>query len=154
PNRWKFPLRINNQVELAFDTAGSVLLFDSVGQREDRSFGRSRGLNFAHLDELGAWRDQKKVAALRAAFSEEHPNRLYFEPSTAQGYDVFKDLWDEAESSPVMRRVFVGWWAHEPYRVSRDRVDVWERYGHEHFSDDERLWLETVSDRYDVRISA
>ena len=128
----------------------STLLFDYAGVRDNSNLGRSKGLNFFYGDEVGSWRDPKAVDAIKAALSERHPHRLFFWISTARGWNVFKQMWDEAGEAVSTRRSFVAWWMHEGYRI--DEGDPrWPRYDGR-LTRDEKVLAKSVRREYDVEI--
>jgi hypothetical protein len=47
-----------------------------------------------------SWGDQKGLDSLRHALAENNPNRLYIFESTALGYNLFFDMWEEAKERP------------------------------------------------------
>ncbi len=143
PRGWKQRGRLDNFGMLAWDN-GSRLMFSAASTRRSKSFGRSRGLNYLHADEVGAWPDQTRVAALRAALSKRHPQRLYLWPSTAQGYGVFWEMWKTAQTAVTQKAIFIPPWRHELYRIERSQRAMWERYGEMPATPEERQWLDAV----------
>lgn len=128
----------------------STLVFDYAGVRDNSNLGRSKGLNFLYADEVGSWTDEKAVDSLKAALSERHPHRFYAWVSTARGYNVWKDMWDEAKDAVSTRRVFVPWWRHEGYRI--EATDArWERYDGR-MTADEKILAREVKREFGVEI--
>jgi hypothetical protein len=119
PKGYKVPIKTHNRNELVFAN-GSRLAYLSAGKGKNSGLGRSRALNFIHATEASSWGDQKGIDSLKAAMSETNPNRLYIFESTALGYNVFYDLYNEAiEAAPRQKAFFIGWWAKHTYSFKR-----------------------------------
>jgi hypothetical protein len=89
---------------------------------------------------------------LRASRSDRHPSRLYTWASTAQGHGVLWDAWREHAHSPTTRRIFIPAWRHDLNRVPQETRAIWDAYGQERLTDDEKLWMRVVKDAYDYEI--
>src|SRR5262249_5848844 len=114
----------------------------------------SRGINFLHADEVGSWQDDQAVAALRAAFSKKHPQRLYVWNSTARGIgSVFHQMWQTAEQATAQRAIFLAWWPREDFTIAKADKRLWKTYGTRERSPSERLWIDAVKRRYKVTIT-
>lgn len=96
---------------------GSQLQYLSAGVKRNSGLGRSRAFNFAHCSEMCKWGDMTGLDALIRALAEEHPARLYVFESTALGFNMFNDMWEEAKESPSQKAFFIGWWAKHTYRL-------------------------------------
>lgn len=154
PTAYRFPTRINNRNILAWTSPNnSRLIYASAGKRAGSNLGRSRGINFAIMDEVASWMDQQAIVALQAAFSKRHPDRLYAAVSTARGFGPFKAMWDTATTAVSQRAIFLSWFQHGGYRIERTDRRLWERYGRLRPDADERLWMSIVKKRYHVTIS-
>jgi len=127
PKGWQIPVIAHNRNELRLAN-GSVLQYLSAGRGRNSGLGRSRALNFVHATEISSWGDQKGIDSLRAAMAQENPNRLYIFESTALGYNVFYDMWNESkESEPSQKAIFIGWWAKDTYRFKEGSA-LYKRY--------------------------
>ena len=116
PKGWKIPIVAHNRNELRLAN-GSVLQYLSAGKGRNSGLGRSRALNFVHATEISSWGDQKGIDSLMAALATENPNRLYIFESTALGFNVFHDMWEDAKDASDQKAIFIGWWAKDTYRV-------------------------------------
>jgi hypothetical protein len=151
-DRYRVPLRADNEKMLAWSN-GSRLLWSQSATRQKGAktkLGRGRGLSYLHADEFDAWTDPRAVMGLRASRSDRHPCRLYTWASTAQGYGVLWAAWREHEHSATTRRVFIPAWRHDLNYVQRANRAVWDLYGSDRLSEEERLWLHAVRGQYDV----
>lgn len=114
PKGWRIPVIAHNRNELRLSN-GSVLQYMSAGKGKNSGLGRSRALSYTHATETSSWGDQKGIDSLRAALAQVNPNRLFCFESTALGYNVFYDMWNEAKASPTQIAIFIGWWAKDSY---------------------------------------
>jgi len=153
PKSHRYPVNTNNADMLEWGPPnGSILMFAAVAKREGTAdnLGRSKGINYLHADECGAWPNQSAVSTLQAALAEEFPERLYVWGSTAQGPNVFKDQWDTAQHAATQRAIFIGWWRHRGYRVRRGTA-LWKQYAGE-ATRDEQTWMRAIKRRYAVTL--
>jgi len=152
PREYRRQIQVNNR-GIARWTNGSRLSFKHAGKRQGSSLGRSRGINFLHADELGSWPDQSAISALRASLSQKNPLRLYLWNSTARGIGTpFHDMWKTAEHAVTQRAIFLAWWMDPRRRIERHQEELWDRYGDDEKTEDERLWTAAVFERYGVLI--
>lgn len=109
-----------------------------------KGVGRSDTLTNVHLSEFAFWPGDKKstlIGILQAVPSL--PGTMVVIESTANGYDEFKDLWDEAVSAwdrgerDGFQPIFFAWWEMEEYRrpvppgfeTTEDERALMEAYG-------------------------
>lgn len=109
PPRFKVKVIRHNRGALVLAN-GSRLQYMNAGKQKNSGLGRSRALNYVHATECSSWGDQKGLDSLRHALAEQNPNRLYVFESTALGYNLFFDMWEEAKKDPAQRAIFIGWW--------------------------------------------
>lgn len=161
PREYRWPMPVNNRGMLRWTNA-SRLSFKAAGSKAKSRLGRSRGLNFLHADEVGAWTMMNAVSALRASLSKRHPARLYNWNSTAQGLNTpFHDMWKTAGKVPTQRQIFLAWWMHELYRLEKPTTasstltrDLWGTYAVDAPDTEERQWIAEVKRRYGHTITA
>lgn len=98
-------------------TNGSILDYLVAGtKRTNVALGQSRALNFLHATEMSSWGSDEGLASLRASLAQKHPHRLYIWESTAKGFNMFKDMYDQAEEDEISQKAFfIGWWMKEDY---------------------------------------
>ena len=133
---------------------GSVLSYLVAGTKKGtQGLGRSRGLNFIHATEVSSWGSHEGVASLQAALAQQHPHRLYIWESTARGYNLFKDMWDDANADRLTQcPFFIGWWSKEDYAFRRGSKE-YKEYWDGSLDDIEQQLVDEVARRYDFRIS-
>lgn len=124
PRRWKPRLEAHNRKEFVFRLSGgriSRIQYQVAGtKKKGGALGRSKGNAYAHATEMSSWGDQEGLMSLKASLAEKNPYRLYVWESTARGFNGFYDMCEEAQRALSQRFIFVSWWAHELYRVSRE----------------------------------
>ncbi len=118
PRELRVRVRSHNRNMLSLAN-GSVLHYLIAGTKKKGSFGQGRGLNFVHATELSRYGDPEAWASFVSALAEENENRLYLYESTARGYNLFYEIWEEALDSTEKVALFLGWWTKETYRVKR-----------------------------------
>lgn len=114
----------HNRYEFVFDFGNgtiSRLQYQIAGSRAsgNNKLGRAKGNAFLHATEMAFWGDQDSASSLRNALAEINPNRLYIWESTANGFNGFEESWRIATKAKTQRAIFIGWWAHELYRIDR-----------------------------------
>lgn len=123
PRKWKPRKEAHNAEEFVFRLPGgrmSRLQYQVAGTKKGGALGRSKGNAYAHSTEMSSWGDQEGMMSLKASLAETNPNRLYLWESTARGFNAFYDMWEEAQAAMSQRAIFVSWWAHELYRLSKE----------------------------------
>lgn len=127
PKAWRIESRQHNRNQFVFNNKSGIV-YMIAGSRAKSKLGRSKALTFLHATEIGSWGDNREgLAALQASLAEKHPHRLFVYESTANGYDMFYDMWESAESAVTEKAIFVPWWMNEFYSVTRDS-DVYKTY--------------------------
>ena len=159
PDGFRLPVEVNNDDMLRFGRnakghGGSRLMYQIAGQsrRKRAKLGRGRGVNYLHGDELGYWQDQKSIGGLVSSLARENPRRFYSLGGTANGFDVLWEMWRDAERQVTRRRIFVGWWRNEHYRVEQG-TPLFDAYGVSDPTEDEWLWIRAIKKQYDFSIS-
>ena len=155
PRGWRIPIVAHNRNELRLAN-GSVLQYMSAGKGRNSGLGRSRALNFVHATEISSWGDQKGIDSLMAALAQENPNRLYIFESTALGFNVFHDMWNEAkESHPTQKAIFIGWWAKDIYRFAEGTPEYERWWGvYPKLTEAEAETANMVKEAYDWTITS
>lgn len=118
PRKYRVKVRSHNRNMLSLAN-GSVMHYLVAGTKRKGSFGQGRGLNFVHATELSRYGDPEAWASFVSSLAENHPNRLYIYESTARGYNLFNEIWEEALDSTEKRAIFLSWWTKETYRIKR-----------------------------------
>src|SRR5215472_2936988 len=116
PRGLRVGIRRHNKTLLELNN-GSILDYLVAGtKRTNVALGQSRALNFLHATEMSSWGSDEGVASLRASLAQKHPHRLYIWESTAKGFNLFKDMYDQAQQDTLSQKAFfIGWWMKEDY---------------------------------------
>lgn len=153
PRAYSCPRKAHNRAMFSF-VNGSRLLYQVAGTRSADTkkaspIGQSRGLNFLHATECGSWADEEQLERLSASLAERHPHRLYVFESTARGYNLWYDMWQDAQHAISIRPIFVGWWRKELNRVEPGSP-AYETYWDGKWTGDERIKAKVIQKRYGV----
>jgi hypothetical protein len=91
-NKKKVPLKYNSRNELYNEGNGARY---SIGTAQNTEFGRSKTITNLHLSEAAFYNYLMKI--ITGAGQAITPTGHFVIETTANGYNEFKDLWDEAE---------------------------------------------------------
>lgn len=106
--------KYNNRREFHFERLNSRWRVATAGSK---GVGRSKTLNFFHGSEAAFWSDlQQVLAGLGQALTKDAVQIL---ESTANGYNEFKDLWDDGAN---WEPKFYEWWKTPEYRQRFESV--------------------------------
>lgn len=151
PPMWKQPIVQHNRNQLLLAN-GSLLQYKVAGIKETskKSLGRSSALSFGHMTEVAYWGDPQQIASLKSSMAEENPNRFFNWETTANGFNHFNDMWNDAHGSVSVRPIFVTWWSNEFYRAKRGTAKFKQYWGERgRATEQERDWIRQVKAEYD-----
>jgi hypothetical protein len=143
---WHIGLKHHNRNHLILDNR-SRLTYQVASSRNDR-LGQGKGMSFGHFSECSSWDNDEGLMSLNASLAETNPSRLYIYESTAQGYNLWHDMWKDAKNSMAQKAIFLGWWMHERYVVKKDS-NIYRVYWDGKLDADERMWVKHVKSLYD-----
>lgn len=157
PYEWRRQMRKHNRNMFSFENRSRLkyMVAGTVKKKSSGALGRSAALSFLHATEMSSWADDEGLASLRTSLAEHNENRLYIWESTARGFNLFYDMWEEAKKAVTQRAIFVSFWANEFYRARRDGEiyrAYWGKSGKPTAA--ERSWIRDVKTLYDVTIDA
>jgi len=151
PIKYKQPVKAHNRTQLIFGNR-SKIAYQVAGTRKTKNgLGRSKGLTFLHATEVAFWGDADGIASLEASLAENHPNRLFIWETTANGFNHFKDTWDDAKNAFTRKAIFIGWWRNEFYKVKRG-TSLYDVYHDGRMTPAERKWVREIKQIYDFDI--
>jgi hypothetical protein len=154
PEEWQKGIVAHNVNQLVLEN-GATLEYKVAGlkQTSSKTLGRSSALVFGHMTEPAFWGDGSQISALRATFAEHNPVRFYHWESTANGFNHFQRLWQEAKASSTIKAIFISWWANDYYRCKAGSA-LFERYWGKkgRATPEERDWAREVLELYAVSI--
>lgn len=128
PDSMKPSLKASNAKEVVFDNEQGTGLKSKIRcmTAGAKGLGRSLTLNYLHLSELAFWEGdvQETLTGLMQAFTGK-PDSILIIESTANGYEKFKDIWDDAVSGDNdYIPLFVGWNELEDYVAPYDGFEL------------------------------
>ena len=151
PKSHAIPTVQNNRYGLQLRN-GSTLAYLVAGVRKNSGLGRSRGLNFVHATECSSWGDQAGLESLTKSLGQRYPARLYIWESTAQGFNLFYNMWEEAKRDELIKKgIFIGWWAKETYAFD-EGTPLYQKYAEQEPSKDEKEKMELVKVKYNFDV--
>jgi hypothetical protein len=153
PKSHPLPIRKHNRNGLVFENGSMIDYLVAGTQKRKGALGRSRALNFMHSTETAQYGDVEGWESLMSSLSDTYPWRLYVVESTAHGYNLFENAWQDSISDDLTKRaVFIGWWQHDEYLIPKG-TPLFQRYGYDRLSDDEVETAKIVKETYDWTIT-
>ncbi len=118
PAKWKVGILTNSREVIKFEN-GSELYFLYTSNRADNKgqAGRGNSFNYLHASEVAYFRSEEDYNSIQSALSDKHPLRLYLYESTANGYNLFYDLWESAKRGKGSKAIFIGWYMKQDNRL-------------------------------------
>lgn len=112
--------KYNTRRELHFEALNSKWRVATAGKKD---VGRSKTLQMWHGSEAAFWDDlQHMLVGIKPALT---PASICILESTANGFNEFKDLWDEAND---WERLFYEWWETPEYRYEFESPEAEQRF--------------------------
>lgn len=163
PDEMKPQIKKSNAKELVFDSEKGTGLKGIIKcmTAGNTTVGRSDTFQNLHISEYGFWGGKKKDTLI--GLLQSVPNTkdtMIVVESTANGYDDFKDMWDDAvEGKSDFIPVFCAWWELDEYRkeyngfeLNDEEIELKELYN----LDDEQLawrrWCIQTNCRGDINL--
>lgn len=163
PDEMKPQIKKSNAKELVFDSEKGTGLKGIIKcmTAGNTTVGRSDTFQNLHISEYGFWGEKKKDTLI--GLLQSVPNTkdtMIVVESTANGYDDFKDMWDDAvEGKSDFIPVFCAWWELDEYRkeyngfeLNDEEIELKELYN----LDDEQLawrrWCIQTNCRGDINL--
>lgn len=154
PRQLAYPIVDDNKTLMSFNVGGklSILDFLVAGKRRG-TLGASRAYRFAHLTEVANYGDSEGLENFLQTLSENHPDRLFIKESTANGFNHYHTMCQQAKHDPVSQKfTFIGWWAREDQRIERDDPR-WAGVMEEEKSEEELELIMEVAHEYGVAVT-
>lgn len=141
PRAMRYEIVDDNKTLMSFNVNGkrSMIDFLYAGSRRT-TLGASRSYRFAHMTEVGNYGDSDGLENFIQTLSENHPDRLFIKEGTANGYNHFFTMCEQARIDIHRQRFcFVGWWSRDDQRLDPSIPDQAALY-HEYM--DGQPWTE------------
>jgi hypothetical protein len=151
PPTHRLKMLTNNRDFMEFENRSRMFMQTGGGVSRKGSKGRGKGIMFGHGTEISSWDDEESLASILSSLAETNPLRLYAWESTARGYDLFHDMFVEAEDAVTQRAMFIGWWRNELYRKEKDSNE-YQVYWDGKLTGQESEWCQAVKMQYGFEI--
>jgi hypothetical protein len=153
---YELPAVIQDNRDQLLLSNNSMFQYKVAGLNEtsSKALGRSSALSYAHCTEVAYWGDPDQIGSLRSSMAQKNPLRFFAWESTANGYNQWYEMWQEAQGAASIRPIFIGWWAHEDYRIkagSRIFQQYWGPKGKP--SRQETEWQRQLTERYQFEVT-
>jgi hypothetical protein len=154
PPKWRHRIVDDNKTLMSFNVGGKLSMLDFLYAGTRRStLGASRSYRFAHMTEVANYGDPEGLENFIQTLSEGHPDRLFIKESTANHFNHFYHMCEQAkEDTHTQRFCFVGWWSRDDQRISSSDPR-YNEYMEEPWTDEELELKEEVLRLYDVTVT-
>ena len=150
PKEYKIPLVAHNRNQMVLKNRSRI--FYQIAGNKAR-LGQGKAITYLHGTETASWGNEEGLASLIASLAEKNPERLYMFESTAQGFNMFHDMYKTAKKSRTQRAIFCGWWRNEYYQVAADSKE-YKAYWDGKLKSEEKEWVKEVKKMYGYEINS
>jgi hypothetical protein len=150
PKEYKIPLVAHNRNQMVLKNRSRI--FYQIAGNKSR-LGQGKAITYLHATETASWGNEEGLASLIASLAEKNPERLYMFESTAQGFNMFHDMYKTAKSAKTQRAIFCGWWRNEFYSVDPDS-NIYKVYWDGKLTGEEKEWVKDIKKLYGVEINS
>ena len=150
PREFKIPLVAHNRNQMVLKNRSRI--FYQIAGNKSR-LGQGKAITYLHGTETASWGNEEGLASLIASLAEKNPERLYMFESTAQGFNMFHDMYKTAKFSKTQKAIFCGWWRNEYYSIDPDS-SIYKNYWDGKLSGEEKVWVKDVKKLYDFDINS
>ena len=150
PKEYKIPLVAHNRNQMVLKNRSRI--FYQIAGNKSR-LGQGKAITYLHATETASWGNEEGLASLIASLAEKNPERLYLFESTAQGFNMFHDMYKTAKIARTQRAIFCGWWRNEYYTVDPES-NIYKVYWDGKLSGEEKEWVKDIKKMYGVEINS
>ena len=150
PKEYKIPLVAHNRNQMVLKNRSRI--FYQIAGNKSR-LGQGKAITYLHGTETASWGNEEGLASLIASLAEKNPERLYMFESTAQGFNMFHDMYKTAKHAKTQRAIFCGWWRNEYYSVAGDS-NIYKVYWDGKLTPEEKEWTKDIKKLYGVEINS
>ena len=150
PKEYKIPLVAHNRNQMVLKNR-SRLFYQIAGNKS--RLGQGKAITYLHGTETASWGNEEGLASLIASLAEKNPERLYMFESTAQGFNMFHDMYKVAKRAKTQRAIFCGWWRNEYYSVDASS-NIYKVYWDGKLTPEEKEWTKDIKKLYGVEINS
>jgi hypothetical protein len=150
PKEYKIPLVAHNRNQMVLKNR-SRLFYQIAGNKS--RLGQGKAITYLHGTETASWGNEEGLASLIASLAEKNSERLYMFESTAQGFNMFHDMYKTAKVARTQRAIFCGWWRNEFYSVEPDS-NIYKVYWDGKLTGEEKEWHKDIKKLYGYEINS
>ena len=150
PKEYKIPLVAHNRNQMVLKNR-SRLFYQIAGNKS--RLGQGKAITYLHGTETASWGNEEGLASLIASLAETNPERLYMFESTAQGFNMFHDMYKTAKAARTQAAIFCGWWRNELYTINPES-NVYKVYWDGKLTPEEKEWVKDIKKMYGVEINS
>ena len=150
PKEYKIPLIAHNRNQMVLKNRSRI--FYQIAGNKSR-LGQGKAITYLHGTETASWGNEEGLASLIASLAETNPERLYMFESTAQGFNMFHDMYTTAKRAKTQRAIFCGWWRNQFYSLPAES-QTYKVYWDGKLTPEEREWTRDIKKLYDVEINS
>ena len=150
PKEYKIPLIAHNRNQMVLKNRSRI--FYQIAGNKSR-LGQGKAITYLHGTETASWGNEEGLASLIASLAETNPERLYMFESTAQGFNMFHDMYTTAKRAKTQRAIFCGWWRNQFYSLPADS-QTYKVYWDGKLTSEEKEWTRDIKKLYNVEINS
>ena len=150
PKEYKIPLVAHNRNQMVLKNRSRI--FYQIAGNKAR-LGQGKAITYLHATETASWGNDEGLASLIASLAEKNPQRLYIFESTAQGFNMFHDMYKTAKRARTQRAIFCGWWRNEYYSVGPETKE-YKVYWDGKLKPEEKEWVREIKKLYGVEVNS
>ena len=150
PKEYKIPLVAHNRNQMVLKNRSRI--FYQIAGNKSR-LGQGKAITYLHGTETASWGNEEGLASLIASLAEKNAERLYIFESTAQGFNMFHDMYKTAKSAKTQHAIFCGWWRNEYYTVDPES-NIYKVYWDGKLTGEEKEWVKDIKKLYGFEINS
>jgi hypothetical protein len=150
PKEFKIPLVAHNRNQMVLKNRSRI--FYQIAGNKSR-LGQGKAITYLHGTETASWGNEEGLASLLASLAEKNPERLYMFESTAQGFNMFHDMYKTAKFAKTQKAIFCGWWRNEYYSVEADSP-MYKVYWDGKLTGEEKEWTKEIKKLYGYEVNS
>ena len=150
PKEYKIPLVAHNRNQMVLKNRSRI--FYQIAGNKSR-LGQGKAITYLHGTETASWGSEEGLASLIASLAEKNPERMYIFESTAQGFNMFHDMYKTAKKARTQRAIFCGWWRNSYYSLGQETKE-YKVYWDGKLKPEEKEWTKDVKKSYGFEINS
>ena len=140
----KVPLKYNSRAEMVNEALNSSFYIGTAGSK---SFGRGDTITALHLSEFAFYPNPESILA--GVLQALVPDGLLFVETTANGFNFFKTLWDEADERGLKAFFYGPEWMYDKKFLDQKKKELKRLYSQEYPSTPNEAFLTSGESYFD-----